>query len=109
MVGVPDHVPVPPLRVSPSRAVPESDGLAWLTGGVAATFALAADVADVAPAAFVAVTTTRIVAPTSFGPRAYVALVARRRRCSWRPPRRSGATGRRRPWDQSLPRRRGRR
>ena len=63
IVGVPVHVPRSAVSVSPSRVVPEIVGAAVLTGGAAATPAVAADVAGVAPAAFVAVTTTRIVAP----------------------------------------------
>jgi hypothetical protein len=70
MAGVPVHVPVLTVSNSPSRVVPVIAGAAVLTGGVAATWAEGAEEADVAPAAFVAVTTARIVEPTSAAPRA---------------------------------------
>jgi hypothetical protein len=63
--AVPVHVPVAPFRVSPSRAVPAIDGGAVLTGGAALTVVVAAVVAEALPAAFVAVTTARIVRPVS--------------------------------------------
>ena len=61
IVGVPVHVPRSAVRVPPSRVVPEIAGAAVLTGGAAATRALAAVVAGVLPAPLAAVTTTRIV------------------------------------------------
>ena len=63
-------MPLSAVRVSPSRVVPEIEGVVWLTGGAAATLAVWVDVAAVDPAAFVAVTTTRIVDPASVGPSA---------------------------------------
>ncbi len=65
IVGVPVQVPVAAVSTWPSRAVPEIDGSTVFTGGAGATTAEAAEVADVEPAPFVAVTTTRSVPPTS--------------------------------------------
>ena len=65
MFGVPVHVPRSTVSVPPSRVVPEIVGATVLTGGVAATRAVAAVVAVALPAAFVAVTTTRTVLPAS--------------------------------------------
>ena len=65
IVGVPVHVPVPPVSVWPSVVVPVIAGRTVLSGGVAAITALAALVAGTEPAALLAVTTSRIVAPTS--------------------------------------------
>ena len=70
MLGVPVHVPRSAVSVSPSRVVPEIDGDAVLTGGVAATRPVWVEVDVVDPAAFVAVTTTRTVEPTSAVPSA---------------------------------------
>jgi hypothetical protein len=63
--AVPDHVPGDAVSVSPSRAVPDTAGIAVFAGGAAATTAVAAEVAVFDPPAFVPVTTTRNVAPTS--------------------------------------------
>jgi hypothetical protein len=68
IVGVPVHVPVVELSVWPSSGVPLITGRAVLTGGAAATTAVCEVVALALPAAFVPVTTTRIVEPTSAGP-----------------------------------------
>ena len=62
---MPVHSPVSAVSVSPSRAVPEIDGRAVFAGGVGSTVAVAADDAVSRPPGFVAVTTTRIVWPTS--------------------------------------------
>ena len=50
---------------SPSRAVPETTGTTVFTGGAAATTPVTAETADELPPAFVPVTTTRSVPPTS--------------------------------------------
>ena len=76
IVGVPVHVPVPPVSVWPSVVVPVTAGRTVLTGGAAVTVALAADVAGVLPTLSVAVTTTLIAEPTSVGVSRYVELVA---------------------------------
>jgi hypothetical protein len=52
---------------SPSRAVPPIAGAAVLTGAPATTTAVSPDVAPADPPPFAAVTTTRIVWPTSPG------------------------------------------
>jgi hypothetical protein len=64
---VPDHVPTSPVSVLPSCGVPAIDGAAVFAGGegAAVTVAVAADVAVAWPPAFVAVTATTIVEPTS--------------------------------------------
>ena len=62
---VPVHLPSIAVSVAPSSAVPEIDGSAVLTGAAGSTAAVAALVADTVPAMLAAVTTTRIVAPTS--------------------------------------------
>jgi hypothetical protein len=59
-------VPVAAVSVSPSRGVPEIDGPgAPALGPTRSTWPLAALVALASPAALVAVTTTRMVAPVS--------------------------------------------
>ena len=65
IVGVPVQVPVEPLTVEPSVSVPLIAGRTVLTGAVATMTADAAAVAEELPAAFVPVTTTRAVPPTS--------------------------------------------
>ena len=67
IVGVPVQVPVVAESACSSVAVPEIVGSAVLTGGSGTTTAVWVDVALVLAAAFVAVTTTRIVLPTSAG------------------------------------------
>ncbi len=62
---MPVHVPSVADSVSPSVAVPPIVGIAVFTGGVGATSSVAAEDASASPAAFVAVTVTRIVPPTS--------------------------------------------
>ena len=76
--------------------MPEIVGGTVLTGGVGATTPLAAEVADAEPPAFVAVTTERSVWPTSAATSVYVLDVAPAMSAQFAPPRRSGATGRRR-------------
>jgi hypothetical protein len=58
---VPVQVPVLAVRVWPCCGVPEIAGRAVLTGGVAVTEEVWSLLADALPAAFVPVTTTRIV------------------------------------------------
>ena len=65
IVGVPVQVPLPAVSVWPSFAVPLIVGATVLTGAVGATTPVWAAVADELPPAFVPVTTTRIVPPTS--------------------------------------------
>jgi hypothetical protein len=67
MVGVPVQVPLPAVSVLPSEAVPEIVGGEVLTGGVGSTSPLAELEALAVPPAFVAVSTTFIVEPTSAG------------------------------------------
>jgi hypothetical protein len=76
IVGVPDQDPVAAVSVSPSRSVPDTAGSAVFVGGAAPITPVAADVVVAEPAAFVAVTCARTVAPTSADTRTYVALVA---------------------------------
>jgi hypothetical protein len=70
-VGEPDHVPVDVVRVWPSALEPEIAGRDVFAGADvgagagATTTAVAADDAAAEPPALVAVTTTRIVRPTS--------------------------------------------
>ena len=63
--SVPVHVPGSAVSVSPSTGSPEIVGASVFTGGSASTSAVAGEVALSLPAPFVAVTTTRIAAPTS--------------------------------------------
>jgi hypothetical protein len=65
---VPVQVPLVPLSVWPSCAVPEMVGSDVLTGGVGATTAVCALVALELPAELVPVTRKRIVEPTSACP-----------------------------------------
>ena len=67
IAGVPVQVPRSTVRISPSRVVPEIDGAVVLTAATGATVALCPVVTGVEPAALLAVTTRRIVAPTSAG------------------------------------------
>src|SRR3954462_10430018 len=76
IVGVPVHVPSTAVSVLASVGVPRIVGSDWLTGSVGATTAVCTDVAFAGPATLVAVTTTRIVLPTSVGVSASVLLVA---------------------------------
>ena len=69
MTGVPAHVPRSAVSVSPSTRSPEIDGAAVLDGGAGATTALGGEVAVSVPPAFVPLTTTTIVWPTSAGVR----------------------------------------
>jgi hypothetical protein len=72
---VPDQVPTAALSVWPSWTVPEIVGGDVFAGGMAATTAVCTDVAPAAPPAFDAVTTTRIVEPTSAAESTYVCPV----------------------------------
>ena len=65
IVGVPDHVPGFAVSCEPTETVPLIDGATESVGGAAATTAVGAEVAVAWPAVFVAVSTTRIVWPTS--------------------------------------------
>jgi hypothetical protein len=69
-------VPFEAVSSWPWTAEPEIAGSAVFTGGPGATTGEAGDVADALPAEFVAVTTTRSVAPTSAETAAYVPFVA---------------------------------
>jgi hypothetical protein len=64
---VPDQAPGSAVNVSPSCAVPEIVGTEVFAGGdgAACTTSVAAEEAVAAPAAFDAVTVTRMVEPTS--------------------------------------------
>ncbi len=75
IVGEPVHVPVVVASVRPSRAVPDTAGTTVFTGGTAVMTALWVVVAGVEPPAFVAVTTPRIVEPTSVAVSVYVVPV----------------------------------
>jgi hypothetical protein len=79
--AVPVHDPLAPFKVDPWLALPLTVGRLAFEGAVAAlaaaaTTAVCADVADLEPNEFVAVTTTRIVPPTSAAARTYVAEFA---------------------------------
>jgi len=63
--AVPVQVPFVVVSVPPSIAEPEIAGATVLAGPDGAMVALAAELAAREPAAFVAVTRSRIVAPTS--------------------------------------------
>src|SRR6476660_407176 len=76
MVGVPVQVPSATVRVRPSRFVPEMVGSAVLAGAAGLTTAVWAEVTGVVPPELLAVTTTRIVLPTSEGVWEYVDAVA---------------------------------
>jgi len=73
---VPVQAPRSAERVWPSRPVPEIAGAVVFTGAVGAMRAVVAVVAGVLPAAFVAVTTARMVEPASAEVSAYVTPVA---------------------------------
>jgi hypothetical protein len=75
---VPVHVPGLAVKVCPSCAVPAIVGEDVFDGGVGGgcTTAVAAEVAVPVPLLFLAVTTTRIVEPTSRLVRTYVVAVA---------------------------------
>jgi hypothetical protein len=64
-VGLPDQVPTDAVNVCATWAVPESDGDPVLAGAAMSTCPDDAEVADVEPPAFVAVTTIRSVLATS--------------------------------------------
>src|SRR5215210_6367580 len=77
-VGLPVHVPSAAVSVWPSCGMPLIVGGEVLLGaapGAACTIAVATEVALLEPAALLAVTTTRIVMPTSAAPSTYVWLV----------------------------------
>ena len=74
-MGVPVQVPWSAASVLPSRAVPVIVGGVLSAGATAAIAPLAADAAEALPAAFVAVTSTRTVAPTSAAVRSRVCAV----------------------------------
>ena len=65
MVGVPVQVPVEAATVAPSAGAPLIAGSTVLAGSVGRTIADAVEPAWADPAALVAVTTTRVVPPTS--------------------------------------------
>ena len=65
IVGVPVQVPVVDDSARPSVAVPETTGTTVFTGAIAVTTALCVVVDAVEPPPLVAVTTPRIVEPTS--------------------------------------------
>ncbi len=67
ITGVPVHVPLAAVSVLPSRAVPEIDGRTVFTGGAGTTTRWRSTWRSALPPAFVPVTTTRIVPPTSAG------------------------------------------
>jgi len=78
---VPDQVPLEPVKVEPWLALPEMAGSAVSEGAVAAegegaTTEILPEVADFEPDEFDAVTTTRIVPPTSADVSTYVELFA---------------------------------
>ena len=75
---VPDHVPGSADSTCPACAVPLIVGSAVLLGatGAGATTAVGSELALLEPALFVAVTTTRIVKPTSAASAVYVFDVA---------------------------------
>src|SRR5947209_7249227 len=75
-VGDPFQLPFDAVSVCPSVVVPEIVGGAVLVGAPGCTTAVCCEVAWAEPAAFVSVTTTRTVVPTSPGPSAYVWAVA---------------------------------
>ena len=62
---MPDQLPFVVLRVWPSSGVPEIDGAAVFAGACASTSSVAAEAAESRPPSLLAVTTTRIVEPTS--------------------------------------------
>jgi hypothetical protein len=72
------HCPVDAVRVEPARAVPEIDGWLVLAGrwSCAAISAVAFDAAVVLPLAFVAVTRTRSLEPTSLDETTYACVLA---------------------------------
>src|ERR687884_2385544 len=76
IVGVPVHVPTDALSVWPSTAVPEITGGDVFAGGAGVATTVAAELELAEPAAFVAVTATRNVEPTSPDTSWYVAPVA---------------------------------
>ena len=67
IVALPVQVPVVAVRVCPSVVVPVIAGRTVLAGGSSVITTVAPVVEDVVPATFVAVTTPRIVEPTSVG------------------------------------------
>ena len=62
---MPVHVPSSAVSVSPSRVVPLIDGSPVFDGAAAPIVGVGSEPASAEPAAFVAVTSTRIVPPTS--------------------------------------------
>lgn len=84
---VPVQVPVVAVRVCPSWAVPLMVGGELLVGAVGAvvTTAVGAEVATELPLLFVAVTSTRIVKPTSAPTKMYFAAVAPTMTTQWAP------------------------
>jgi hypothetical protein len=78
---VPDQEPLEPFNVEPWLALPVTVGRVVSEGGVAAegegaTAGVCAEVANLEPDEFVAVTTTRMVLPTSLDMSRYVGLFA---------------------------------
>jgi hypothetical protein len=65
---VPDHVPLDAVKACPSCADPDTVGTAVWAGAAARTTAVGAELAELEPAPFDAVTTTTTVDPTSPGP-----------------------------------------
>jgi hypothetical protein len=74
--GVPDQVPSVVDNVCPSIAVPEIAGGVVAVGGAAATTVVGAELVAEEPAELVAVTTTRMLQPTSSWVSAYVGFLA---------------------------------
>ena len=62
---MPSQLPGSAVSVEPSSGLPEIDGAPVFDGASASTSSEAAEPADAEPPSLLAVTTTRIVAPTS--------------------------------------------
>jgi hypothetical protein len=74
--GLPSHDPFTAVRIDPTCGVPVIVGARVIAGAAAAeTIAVGADVEDADPSAFVAVTVTRRVRPTSAAAAVYVSAV----------------------------------
>src|SRR3954454_15267182 len=70
------QLPAADTSSPPSTVSPDSEGAIVLATGAAATAVVGADSAEGVPAGFVAVTTTRIILPTSSEVSRYVVAVA---------------------------------
>ena len=82
---MPAQSPGAAVSVAPRLAAPLTVGSALLRGGAAATAGVAALNALSVPSGFTAVTRSRISAPTSAEPSAYVAFVAPAMSANWVP------------------------